>query len=77
MREQQMSFTSDRPNETWIPTPLGLATLAFAIQTLRRADRSELAAVCVFAFIGLTATLIAAAVGGSAFDYGSILTAAG
>jgi len=72
-----MSFTSSDRNEAWIPMPLGLATMGSAIQTLRRADRSELAAVCLFAFIGLTATLIAAAASGSAFDYGTILTAAG
>jgi hypothetical protein len=72
-----MSLSSDRRSETWIPVPLGLATLASAIRTLRQEDRSELVAVCLFALIGLAAALVAAVAFGPAFDYGGILAAAG
>lgn len=72
-----MSLSSYQRNETLIPTPLGLATIASSAQTLRRADRSELGVMCLFALIGLAATLVAAVVFGPTFDYGGILAAAG
>ncbi|HLH92727.1 MAG TPA: hypothetical protein VKX28_30245 [Xanthobacteraceae bacterium] len=72
-----MSISSDRRSETWIPAPLGLATIDFTMPTLRQADRLELAAVCLFALIGLAATVVAAVAFGPTFDCGSILAAAG
>jgi hypothetical protein len=72
-----MSLSSDRYSETWVPAPAGLATMASATETLRRAGRSEFVAICLFALIGLTATLVAAVAFGPAFDYGGLLAVAG
>jgi hypothetical protein len=72
-----MSLSSYQRNEAWIPAPLGLATIVSSAQTLRRADRWELAAICLVALVGLAVTLVAAAAFAPAFDYGGILAAAG
>ena len=72
-----MSLSSDRRSETWIPAPLGLTTIASAIEALRQEDRSEFVAIVLFALVGLAAALVAAMVFGPAFDYGGILAVAG
>jgi hypothetical protein len=77
MQEPQMSLSSYRRNETWIPTPLGVSTIASAIRELSRADWLEFAAVCLFALAGLSAVLVAVEAFGPSFDYGGILAAAG
>jgi hypothetical protein len=77
MQEPNMSLSSYRRNETWIPTPLGATTIVSATRELSRSDWSQFAAVCLFALAGLSVVLIAAVAFGPAFDYGGVLAAAG
>jgi hypothetical protein len=64
MLEEHVSLSSSQRNETWVPAPLGLATIVSATQAIRGADRSDFPAVCAFALIGLAAVLVATVAGG-------------
>lgn len=72
-----MTVSSYRHDRPWIPVPWGLSPITSALHELRSPDRAGFAVAALFSVIGLVATMIAITTGGSAFDFGGMLAAAG